>query len=358
MTDAVAKLRAEMSANNIDAVILTDGANRRYFSGFTGTAGTVFITADDCIFMTDSRYILQSRQQCIDFEIKELYGKNMIDYVSDYCIRNSVKNIWIDENSLTYARYKGFFYALGVAVNFIDGANCFSKIRAIKNADEIEIMKSAAKIAGDAFMRTVSMLEPGMSELYVAGMFEKYVLDAGAKTAFIIVASGENAALPHHEANERKIAYGDIVTVDFGVNYKGYNSDCTRTFAIGKVPKELENIYNIVDRAQRTAAMQVAPGKVCSELDKIARDIITAEGYGNNFGHSLGHGLGLDVHEMPSLSKFSKTVLQPGMFVTVEPGIYVENLGGVRIEDTLLVTENGSVNITDDVPKSLFIREF
>ena len=104
--------------------------------------------------------------------------------------------------------------------------------------------------------------------------------------------------------------------------------------------------------------MQVAPGKVCSELDKIARDIIAAEGYGNNFGHSLGHGLGLDVHEMPSLGKFSKTVLQPGMFVTVEPGIYVENLGGVRIEDTLLVTENGSVNITDDVPKSLFIREF
>lgn len=358
MTAVIEKLRAKMTENNIDAVILTAGANRRYFSGFTGTDGTAFITLDKCIFLTDSRYTLQCREQCVGFDVKELYGKSMIDFIYDHCIGNSVKRVWIDEDTLTYAQYKSFFDAFGVAVEFVEGAKYFYQIRAIKTEAEIAVMKEAAKIAGTAFMNTVMDIKLGMSERTVADTFEKYVLELGAKTSFIIVASGENAALPHHEANERRIAYGDIITIDFGVIYKGYNSDCTRTFAVGAVSEELERIYGIVDVAQRTAAMQVAPGKVCSELDKTARDIIEEAGYGKNFGHSLGHGLGLDVHEMPSLNKINKAVLQPGMLVTVEPGIYVEGLGGVRIEDTLLVTENGYENITDDVPKRLFIREF
>lgn len=358
MTEAVEKLRAKMAQNDIDAVILMAGASRRYFSGFTGTSGTAFITADRCVFMTDSRYTLQCKEQCVGFEVKELYGKRMIDFIHDYCVCNAVKRVWIDEDALTYAQYKSLFDALGVAVEFVEGAKYFYQIRAIKTAAEAELMKTAAQIAGAAFMNTVNNMQIGMSERSVADMFEKNALDLGARTAFIIVASGENAALPHHEANERQIKRGDIVTIDFGVTYKGYNSDCTRTFAVGEVSEELKKIYGIVERAQRTAALQVAPGRICSELDKIARDIIEAEGYGENFGHSLGHGLGLDVHEMPSLSKLNKAMLQPGMFVTVEPGIYVEALGGVRIEDTLLVTENASINITDNVPKGLFIREF
>ena len=358
MTDAVVNLRTKMSENGIDAVILTGGANRRYFSGFTGSSGTALITHDECIFMTDSRYTIQSRQQCVGFEVKELYGKAMLDFMNDYCVRNSIKNIWIDEDSLTYAQYESFFRAFGVAVDFKDGAKYFAQIRMIKSAEEAEIMKTAAKMAGDAFMATVREMEVGMSELQVAELFEKHVLDLDAKTSFIIVASGENAALPHHEGNERKIGYGDIVTVDFGIIYKGYNSDCTRTFAVGDIPDELKHIYNIVKKAQHDAACQVGPGKCCGDLDKIARDIISEAGYGEYFGHSLGHSLGLDIHELPSLSKNNSAVLQPGMFVTVEPGIYVEGLGGVRIEDTLMVTENGFVNITEDVPKSLYIREF
>lgn len=359
MSDVLSRLRNVMSENGVDAVMLVAGSNRRYFSGFTGTAGTAFITANDCIFMTDSRYTLQCRKQCVGFDVKELSGKKLLTFVSGFCKDNSVKKVWIDGNDITYAQYKDIADALGEGICIENGTEYLSQIRMIKNASEIEIMKTAAQIAGQAFLNTLDEIKIGMSEIKIANTFKKHVLDLGADdTAFIIVASGENAASPHHGASLREIRKGDIVTIDFGVIYNGYNSDCTRTFGIGNVSSELEKIYNIVAKAQKESAAQVKAGAVCGELDGIARGIITQAGYGENFGHSLGHSLGLDIHEMPSLSTLSKTVLQPGMFVTVEPGIYIEGLGGVRIEDTLMVTDDGAVNITDSVPKSLFVKEF
>ncbi len=358
MQNILEGLRLKMSENDIDAVILMDGANRRYFSGFTGSSGTAFITKDASIFMTDSRYTIQCKQQCTGFEVKELYGKLMLEFIGNYCTENSVKNIWIDEDMLSYNQYKAMNKVFGENVEFKEGSKFFSEIRAVKSESEAVLMKEAAVNSDKAFLKALDEFKVGMTELDLATMFEKNVLDLGDKISFIIVASGENAALPHHEPNARVINYGDIVTVDYGVIHKGYNSDCTRTFAVGEIPEELVKIHAIVKRAQAEAAKAVAPGKVCCELDKIARDIITEEGYGECFGHSLGHGVGLDIHELPSLSKMNESVLAPGMFVTVEPGIYVEGLGGVRIEDTLMVTEDGAVSITDMVPKCLYIKEF
>ncbi len=359
MNYAVNSLRDRMAQSNIDAVVIIDGMNRRYFSGFTGTAGTVLITMSDCIFMTDSRYTVQSKHQCCGFVIKELSGKELLEFVDGYFQENNIKRIWVDEHALTYAQYRSIVNACG-SVEVLEGSKQFSEIRQIKTPDEIEIMKEAAKNAGIAFMKTLDMIEPGVTEIQVAKTFEQNVIELGDALSFIIVASGENGACPHNVPSNRVIADGDMVTVDFGVIHKGYNSDCTRTFAVGKKKPcdEMLKIFDVVAQAQSTAAKAVKPGAVCSELDKIARDIIAEVGYGQYFGHSLGHSLGLDIHELPGLNKVNKETLQPGMLVTVEPGIYIEGLGGVRIEDTLLVTEDGAVSITSDVSKCLYIKEY
>ena len=359
MSYAVDALRARMSQNGIDAVVIIDGMNRRYFSGFTGTSGTVLITADDCIFMTDSRYTVQSKRQCPEFEIKELSGKELLDFLGEYFASHNVKNVWVDEHALTFAQYRSYSKACD-GVEFVEGGKFFSEIRQTKTSDEIVIMKEAAKNAGIAFMKTLEMIEPGVTEIEHAKTFEKNVIELGDALSFIIVASGENGACPHNVPSSRVIQDGDMVTVDFGVIHNGYNSDCTRTFVVGskKPNDELVKIFNIVAKAQKTAAAAVKPGAVCCELDKIARDIIANEGYGQYFGHSLGHSLGLDIHELPGLNKVNAAVLEPGMFVTVEPGIYIEGLGGVRIEDTLMVTEDGAQSITEDVSKSLYIKEY
>lgn len=359
MNYAVNSLRAQMAQNGIDAVMIIDGMNRRYFSGFTGTAGTVLITKDDCIFMTDSRYTVQSKRQCPGYEIKELSGRDLLMFVDGYFKENSVKKIWVDENALTFAQYRSIVKACG-DIEVSEGGKYFSEIRQTKTPEEVQVMKEAAQNAGIAFMKTLDMVKPGVTEIEVAKTFESHVIELGDELSFIIVASGENGACPHNVPSNRVIEDGDLVTVDFGVIHKGYNSDCTRTFAVGtkKPDDELIKIFDIVAEAQATAAKAVKAGAVCCELDKIARDIITNEGYGQYFGHSLGHSLGLDIHELPGLNKTNTQVLEPGMFVTVEPGIYIEGLGGVRIEDTLMVTEDGAENITADVSKSLYIKEF
>lgn len=346
-----------MSSEGVDAVVIIDGMNRRYFSGFTGTAGTVLVTDKDCIFMTDSRYTVQSKRQCPEFEIKELSGKELLSFLNTYFEENGVKRIWVDENALTFAQYRSIANACG-DVEVLEGGKYFSEIRQVKTPDEIRIMKEAAKNAGIAYMKTLDMIKPGVTEIQIAKTFEQHVIELGDEMSFIIVASGENAACPHNVPGKREIREGDIVTIDFGVIHEGYNSDCTRTFAVGKLSAELEKIYSIVAEAQATACKAVKAGAVCCELDKIARDIITEAGYGQYFGHSLGHSLGLDIHELPGLNKVNTQVLEPGMFVTVEPGIYIEGLGGCRIEDTLMVTQDGAESITDDVPKGLYIKEF
>ncbi len=239
-----------------------------------------------------------------------------------------------------YAQFRKMKAELGAATSII------ASIRMIKTQDEIEKLIAAQNIADRAFSELLGMLEPGMTEREVAMELEYFMKKFGADEPSFdtIVGSGPNGALCHATPSDRKLTYGDMVVMDFGVRKDGYCSDMTRTIAIGDPVDELKKIYKIVREAQAMTLRAVKPGVEGKKLDAIARECIKARGYGDCFGHSLGHGFGLEVHEGPSASTRSNDVLRPGMTITVEPGIYVEGLGGVRIEDCLIVTDDGYIN--------------
>ena len=230
------------------------------------------------------------------------------------------------------------------------------KLRMIKTDDEIRTIRRAAEIADEAFSHILTFIKPGVTELEVSNELEFFMRRLGASESSFdtIVASGKRSALPHGVATGKTIENGDMVTLDFGALYDGYVSDITRTVAVGEPTEELKKIYHIVLEAQMRACSALKPGMTGKEADAVARDYIKDHGYGEAFGHSTGHGIGLEVHEGPGLSFRSDTVLKPGMVVTVEPGIYVPGLGGVRIEDDVLITEDGCELLTSS-PKELII---
>jgi len=364
MNERILRLRKAMSDARIDACVFYSGADRQFYSGFTGTSGIAVVTHKSLIFVTDSRYTIQAREQCSaisdEYVIVQKGGAAAVAHIAEVFKGEGISRIWVNEDMMTYSQY----LALTAEADFVrveKGAQVFQSLRASKTGDEIAIMKEAARIAGKAYVAMLNNTVVGMTELEMAAEFERQVgMFEGASCAFRIIASGENGAKPHAIPSERKIQYGDMVTVDFGVCYKGYYSDCTRTFAVGEVSHEQEKIYSIVAQAKALAQRAIRPGAVCGEIDKIARDYITEAGYGQYFGHGLGHGLGMDVHEFPRLAPGVDAVLAEGMVVTNEPGIYIEGLGGVRIEDSLLVDDSpeGHTNITADVPNGLYVKEF
>ena len=230
------------------------------------------------------------------------------------------------------------------------------KIRLIKTEEELDLIVKACEIADQAYEYILTYVKAGMTELQVKNELEAHMTSLGASGPSFdtIVASGHRGALPHGVASEKVIESGDMVTLDFGAWYKGYASDITRSFGVGSVSEEMENIYNIVLESQLKALEEIQAGMTGQEADSIARDIIKANGYGDNFGHSLGHGFGLEVHELPGLAQKSTITLESGMCITIEPGIYVDGVGGVRIEDDALVTEKGLKKLTHS-SKQLFI---
>ena len=364
MNERILRLRKAMSNADIGASLLYSGADRQFYSGFTGTSGIAVVTAKSLIFVTDSRYTIQAREQCStisdEYIIAEKGGAAAIAYIVDVLRDEGISSVWVNEDMVTYAQY----LALAEAANFVKverGARAFQSLRSAKTKQEIEIMKQAAQIACDAYLAMLESTVVGTTEQEMANEFERHANAVeGASCAFRIIASGENGAKPHAIPTDRKIQYGDLVTVDFGVCYKGYYSDCTRTFAVGEISHEQEKIYSVVAQAKALAQKAIRPGAVCGEIDKIARDYITEAGYGQYFGHGLGHGLGLDVHEFPRLAPGVEDILTEGMVVTNEPGIYIEGFGGVRIEDSLLIDDSpeGHTNITAMVPNGLYVKEF
>jgi len=230
------------------------------------------------------------------------------------------------------------------------------ELQMIKDQAEIEKIKKAVEIADQGFQFLIDFIKPGKSEKEVALELEFFMKRQGGEAnAFdFIVASGKRGALPHGVASEKKIEIGDLVTIDFGTVYQGYHSDITRTLAVGEPSASLRDIYELVLTAQQKVIAEIKAGMDCFDADKIARDFIAEAGYKDNFGHGLGHGVGLEIHEAPRLSYTSKDVLKAGMVVTDEPGIYVSGLGGVRIEDDLLITESGC-EVLNSATKELVI---
>jgi Xaa-Pro aminopeptidase len=347
------QLRDQFNELGVNALLITNGRNRRYLTGFTGSAGVAVITKTEAALFVDFRYVEQANSQVEDFSVIQIC-ETVYEEISKMLDRLGVTHLGFEAEDVTYQIFSQ--YKEKVKAEMVPLSGVIEMLRMIKNKEEIEKIKTAAKIADSAFTRILDFIRPGVTELEVANELEFYMRKLGATSSAydIIVASGQRSALPHGVASTKLIETGDMVTLDFGAYYQGYRSDMTRTIAVGEPRAELKEIYNIVFEALSNALAAIKPGITGQEADAFTRDYITEKGYGEQYGHGSGHGIGLDIHEEPFMSPKCDIFLKPGMIVTVEPGIYIPALGGVRIEDDILITEYGN-NILTKSPKELII---
>jgi len=352
--EKIEKLRLNFSTQGIDGILITSPFNRRYISNFTGTAGVVLISADKAQFLTDFRYIEQATKQCQGFEIIKITG-SIHEEVAIQAKKLGIQKLGFEEDFLTYSSFK--VYDKEIEAELVPISGVIEKLRLIKTDSELKILKVAADIADAAFKHILDFISPGKTELEVSNELEFFMRRAGATSSSFdtIVASGHRSALPHGVASDKVIEAGDIVTMDYGCYYNGYVSDITRTVAVGEPDAKLKEIYEIVLEAQLRGMAGIKPGLTGKEADAITRDYITEKGYGEYFGHSTGHGIGLEIHEGPGLSMKSDVVLEPGMVVTCEPGIYIPGLGGVRIEDDTLITKDHNEALTHSTKELIIL---
>ncbi|MBM7650446.1 Xaa-Pro aminopeptidase [Bacillus ectoiniformans] len=339
------KLRIEMKEKNIDGLLIMSPYNRRYITNFTGSSGAVLISADQALFITDFRYVEQAEKQAGGFKVIK-HTASIYEEIAKQSEDLGIKQLGFEKDHMTFASYE--MLKAQVKGELVPVSGLIEKLRLIKSESEIKILKVAADIADAAFKHILDYIKPGLTELEVSNELEFFMRKCGATSSSfdIIVASGKRSALPHGVASEKVIEKGDMITLDYGAYYNGYVSDITRTVAVGEPASQMKEVYQVVLDAQMKAMDQIGPGMDGKQADAIARDLIKEKGYGDYFGHSTGHGIGLEVHEGPMLSFRSGTVLEPGMLVTVEPGIYLPGVGGVRIEDDIMITENGNETLT------------
>ena len=352
MEKRINKLKEKLKEKNIEAFLVTKNENVRYLSRFTGTAGKLLITQNDSIFITDFRYLDQAEDQTDGCVIEEI-SSNFINGFSELLKRKNIKNLSFESQDLNFKTYQKLKDKLELdSLNPVE--SLVENLRMIKDQTEMQKIKKAVEIADQGFQFLLDFIEAGKTEREIALELEFFMKrNGGEANAFdFIVASGKRGAMPHGVASNKTINKGELVTIDFGTVYQGYHSDMTRTVAVGEVAPELKQIYELVLTAQKQVIADIKAGMGCIEADKIARDIIAEAGYKDNFGHGLGHGIGLEIHEAPRLSYTSEDTLEAGMVVTDEPGIYVSGLGGVRIEDDLLITEDGC-EVLNSAPKEL-----
>ena len=343
------KIRKVLLENNADGIIVSSYPNIFYFSEFTSEDALLFITREKAYLITDSRYTIQAKKEAKGYEVI-VFKNGFLKELEKLIVTDS--NILFEE-SMTYARYNA--YSSNLKCNFI--SINIDYLRNVKDEKEIKNIRKACDIASKTYDHIVNFVKPGMREFEVANEMIYYMKSLGAsKESFeTIVASGKRGAMPHGTASNKVIASGDFVTLDYGCIYNGYCSDITRSFLVGKDNKEMIKIYNIVKKAQELAIKYVKAGVKASEVDKVARDYITSKGYGKYFAHSTGHGLGIEVHDPIAISSRSDMVLEENMIITVEPGIYIKNLGGIRIEDDVLVTKDGYKILTKATKKLIKI---
>lgn len=329
------------------AALIHNPANIRYFSGYTGEGLLVLAEGVQAV-VTDFRYTEQAQTQAPGFEVLEITPQSGHNAVALAALdRAGAAQVAIEEDTVTYAAYKALAQAMP-GKTFVSLEGIPEALRRYKDADEADRLARANALTSQAFEHIIEWIRPGMTEKQVVWELERYMLEHGAEgTSFdTIVASGENGSLPHAIPGERKLRAGDLVTMDFGAKVDGYCADMTRTIAIGQVAPELLRIYDTVQAAQALALAAAVAGAPCKAVDKVARDAIYEAGYEGKFGHGLGHATGLDVHEDPRCNTVSPDTLEVGMTMTIEPGIYVPGLGGVRIEDSILITESGNRILT------------
>jgi len=342
------KLLTLIKEEKLDAILITEPCDLRYFTGFTGGEGIAVAAGSTLHMYTDSRYTTQVAEQSPEWEFFEVTSdRPYAARIAEFFREAGVRTVGFEDAFMTVQTYEALTKA-APGISFAPESMNLLKCREVKTSEELEAMATAEEIGSAAYEYIITVMKPGMTEKEVAAELEHFMRKSGADgTSFeTIVGSGSRSAMPHGTATDKKLAKGDLVVMDFGCMYQGYCSDMTRTVVMGEAADWQNEIRNVVLEAQETAIAALKPGMVCHDADKIARDIIVKAGYGDYFGHSLGHGVGLYIHEEPRLSKIDDTILAPGMAVTVEPGIYLPGKGGVRIEDLIAITEDGHRNLT------------
>ena len=353
-------LRDQLREKHLDALLLSDIVNIGYVTGFTGSTAYAVVTPAEALLITDPRYTLRAREESPAFTLAVAqgsggYSEALKKVVSE---RSGIKTLGFEANHVTVGLLERLRKELPAELSWTPTENVVENLRIVKDAGETAAIEAAIAIAQETIEAVKSRLRAGRSENEIALDIEFTMRRLGAqRPAFdTIVASGPNGARPHHTPSGRILEPGDLVTIDWGAELDGYCSDITRTFAIGTsddISAEQKRIYETVREAQALAIAAIAPGKTGKEIDSVARDYIASKGYGDAFSHSLGHSLGRAVHDGQGLSSRSdKFILKPGMVMTIEPGIYVEGIGGVRIEEDILVTETGS-RILTSLPREM-----
>ncbi len=341
--------------NSYEAIIIHSPENRRYFTGFPSSDGYLVVTKDDAVLFADSRYIEAAQKIA---SCRALLVTKASAEIKEYLKDKAILKAYTERERITVSM-ADFFKTAFLPCRVTPSKrleNKINELRMVKTSEEIHCIKKAQQIAEDAFEHILSFIRPGVTEKRIALELDFYMLSHGAEALSFetIAVTGKKTSMPHGVPDDTVVEIGDFITMDFGAVYKGYHSDMTRTVAVGEVSPEQRKIYEIVLSAQKASLESLKKGLSCKDADAAARDIITGAGYGDYFGHGTGHGVGIEIHELPNLAPRSDAVLEIGNVVTVEPGIYIPNKFGVRIEDMALITENGYENLTN-TPKELII---
>jgi len=327
-----------MKKADVDCLIIKNRNNIRYLTEFTGDAGILYVDDTKGVLVTDGRFVEQARSQMQGFEVLE-YKSDLWKSIAG--LAKTSERAGFDGDRFTYKEYSDLKKFLPrqelVSVDL-------NVIREVKERQELDKLVAAAKIADEAFIKFLPQIRIGQTELELAAMLEHEMkLRGSEKVSFeTIVASGPRSSLPHGQPSERKIQLGDFVTFDFGAMYQGYHSDMTRTVVIGKATEWHKEIYGLVQKAQAFGVANARVGMNGQQLDAMVRKVIVDAGYGEYFIHGTGHGVGLEIHELPNINRLGTTALQKGMVFSIEPGIYIPSRGGVRIEDTVVLTDEGA----------------
>ncbi len=350
------RLRSRMAEQGLDALVVAKPENRAYLSGFTGSAAVLLVTRTGADLLTDFRYTEQAASQAPHFAVRSIAGTTNHALVADLIHQHGGQRIGFEGDFLTFDEY-GLYRKALEGRELVTVSGLVENLRLIKDSDEQAIMRKAAEVTDQAWAHILGYIKPGVQERDLAVELEYKMRKLGAEgPAFdTIVASGIRSSLPHGRASEKVVEHGDFVTFDFGALYQGYCADFTRTVVVGEPSAKQREIYEIVLEAQLRGLAACKAGATGQQVDAACRDYITAKGYGSNFGHGTGHGVGRFIHEGPRLRwTAAEDILVPGMMVTIEPGIYLPGWGGVRIEDLVLVTENGCERFSQS-PKDLII---
>lgn len=348
MTERIVKRITENLGQN-EAALITSGDSRFYVTGFRSSAGSVVITKKKAYFLIDFRYYEKAKSVVKSCTV--LLSNRSVSEINGILLNDGVKKLFIETESASVSDLKGYREQIsGVEIsddNMLD--KLLEDMRCVKSEQELDLIKKAQKVTDDTFSYILNNIKPGRTEKEVMLDMEFYMRKHGGDAvAFdFIVVSGKNSSLPHGVPTDKVIEEGDFVTMDFGASVGGYLSDMTRTVAVGRVSDKQKEVYNTVLKAQLEAIKNIKAGVVCKDIDKISRDIIYGAGYEGCFGHGLGHSVGIKIHENPNFNTRCTDILKAGTVITVEPGIYIENEFGVRIEDMVYVTDNGCIDITN-----------